>query len=202
MIAMLRGILVQKDFAGVILDVNGVGYRVQMPMTNLDKLPELGEEITLHIHTSVREDALELFGFRQEADRRLFAKLISVSGVGPRLGLSILSSMSAQETVRAVLRGDIGALKSVKGIGKKTAERLILELNDKVTDFDTGTSVIGDNPGGQPSVNEMLDDLRSALSNLGYPASKADQTVQAVRGQAAELSFDELLREALKQVRA
>ncbi|MBH25896.1 MAG: Holliday junction branch migration protein RuvA [Myxococcales bacterium] len=202
MIAMLRGVLVQKDFAGVILDVNGVGYRVHMPMTGLDKLPALGDEITLHIHTSVREDALDLFGFRQEADRRLFAKLIGVSGVGPRLGLSILSSMNAQEVVRAVLRGDIGALKSVKGIGKKTAERLILELNDKVTDFDTGSSVIGDSPNGEPSINEMLDDLRSALSNLGYPASKADQTVQAVRGQAAELSFDELLREALKQVRA
>ena len=202
MIAMLRGVLVQKDFAGVILDVNGVGYRVHMPMTGLDKLPALGDEITLHIHTSAREDALDLFGFRQEADRRLFAKLIGVSGVGPRLGLSILSSMNAQEVVRAVLRGDIGALKSVKGIGKKTAERLILELNDKVTDFDTGSSVIGDSPNGEPSINEMLDDLRSALSNLGYPASKADQTVQAVRGQAAELSFDELLREALKQVRA
>ncbi|MEL6181007.1 MAG: Holliday junction branch migration protein RuvA, partial [Myxococcota bacterium] len=180
-----------------------VGYRVHMPMTGLDKLPALGEEITLHIHTSVREDAMDLFGFRQEADRRLFAKLISVSGVGPRLGLSILSSMNAREVVRAVLRGDIGALKSVKGIGKKTAERLILELNDKVSDFDTSSSVIGEEGAhGEPSINDMLDDLRSALSNLGYPASKADQTVQAVRGQADELSFDELLREALKQLRA
>jgi len=202
MISMLRGRLFHKDFIGATIDVNGVGYRVNMPLTGLESLPDVGSEVTLHVHTSVREDAIELFGFTEDADRRLFAKLISVSGVGPRLGLSILSSLTAGEVVSAINRGDINVLKSVKGIGKKTAERLVLELGDKIKDLNISTTNTSNGPSGSGNVNEMLDDLRSALSNLGFPAAKADQTVLAVRSRVGDLSFNELLKEALKELRS
>lgn len=203
MISRLRGKVLSKDFEGAVIDVHGIGFRVAMPMTSLEQLPGQGEEADLYTYMAVRDDAIELFGFNTEGDRKVFLKLIGVSGIGPRLGLSFLSGMTATELVAAVVRGDVRALTSIKGVGKKTAERLVLEVKDSLTKIDLGSPVL---PGGAPvspsiKAANALEDLRSALGNLGYPPALVDRAVNAVAAKGDDQGFNDMLREALKVLR-
>lgn len=204
MIASLRGTLVHKDFEGVVVDVAGVGYRVGVPMTSLEQLPPLGQEVQLHTLMVVREDAMNLYGFGSTGDRAVFERLVTVSGVGPRLALSVLSSLSAREAVQAVSTNDVRLLCSIKGVGKKLAERLVLELKDSITKIDLGAPLeISQAPSaGSPRLESQLEDLRSALQNLGYQPKAIDKALEAVREEAADADFDAMLRAALKFMRA
>lgn len=201
MIAMLRGNLLKKDFEASIVDVGGVGYRVAIPLTSLDLLPNEGTEVTLYIHTSVREDAIELFGFVTELDKAIYTKLIAVNGVGPKMALSVLSTMKAGDVVDAIVRADVGMLTRVKGVGKKTAERLVLELRDPFAKLAQGT---GTSPAPRPVVSPAprgeLEDLRSVLANLGYGPVEVDRATEVLRARVGKVTFEDLVKEALTVV--
>ena len=194
MIGLLRGIVLQTDLRRVILDVNGVGYNVQLPLVDLGVMKQ-GEEVTLFIHTHVREDALNLYGFMQEEALALFELLISISGVGPRIGLAFLSGMSAIEIQNAIVESDAARLTKIPGVGKKTAERIVLELKDKVEkQRPVGTAGSGE---GQL----LWDDLSSALLNLGYKKAQVDRAIEKTRAQELpSASLSDLLKEALKNI--
>lgn len=203
MISMLRGVLVHKDFEGIVIDVGGVGYRVGMPMTSLERLPPLGEEAKVFTWMSVREDDISLFGFGSTADRAVFDKLLKVSGVGPKVALSILSGMTAREVVTTIAGGNVRALCDVKGIGKKIAERLVVELKDSITKIDLSDglpSVTSAGASVAAKADMQLEDLRSALLNLGYPPPSVDKAIENLR-QGEVLDFDAMLRAALKFMR-
>jgi Holliday junction DNA helicase RuvA len=204
MISRLRGLVLHKDFEGVVVDVHGIGFRVSIPMTSLEKVPGRGDEVELFTKMVVREDAMDLYGFCDEASRRVFSKLIGVSGIGPRLAMSFLSSMTSEGIVRAVLQGDLRSLTSVKGVGKKTAERLVLEVKDAFSKMDLGGSVVmapGSGRSGTPV--GALADLHSALVNLGYQTAMADKAVAAVSDEGgAGQNFNAMLRAALKVLRS
>lgn len=195
MIAMLTGIIAHKSPDHIILDVNGVGYRVQIPFSTYYELPEEGGAAILQIHTSVREDAIQLYGFRTRQEKSFFQLLISVSGVGPKLARDILSNIQPEPLAQALIQGDIHKLSTIPGIGKKTAERLILELKEKVCrlDLDSAPSA------GRREIpaGDVLDDVASALVNLGY---KDPQVRKALAGLDASLggSVEEMLKQALK----
>jgi Holliday junction DNA helicase RuvA len=196
MIAMLRGNLLKKGFETSIVDVGGVGYQVAIPLTSLDLLPPEGSEVTLHIHTSVREDAIELFGFVSELDKMVYTKLIAVSGVGPKMALSILSTMKAVDAVDAIVRADVGMLTRVKGVGKRTAERLVLELRDPLAKLSHSAAAFGDLPSAPRPAGE-LEDLRSVLTNLGYGAADVDKLAELLRAKVGKVKFEDLVKEAL-----
>jgi holliday junction DNA helicase RuvA len=168
MIALLTGIIAHKSPDYIILDVNGVGYRVQIPFSTYYDLPDEGGKSTLHIHTNVKEDAIHLFGFRTPAEKIFFQLLIGVSGVGPKLANSILSNSPVEELRRALMSGDLVRLAAVPGIGKKTAERLVLELRDKVLKLDPGVPFRGADELPLVPPSGVSDDVASALVNLGY----------------------------------
>lgn len=198
MITFLRGKLVDITPAKVTLDVHGVGYEVLIPLSSFDRLGEPGTEITLLTHFHVREDAHILYGFMTEAERGLFRLVThSVSGVGPRIALNILSGLGVSAFRSAVATGDVKALSQVSGVGKKTAERIVVELKDKVGD--SGTLVPGMDTGRLTAADQKLNDAALALTALGYKpldAQKAVKEVMAVRG--SELAVDELVRFCLK----
>lgn len=202
MISRLRGTVLAKDFEGAVIDVHGVGFRVAMPMTSLEHLPMVGQEAEVYTMMGVREDAIELYGFHDDATRKVFAKLIGVSGVGPKLGMSFLSGMAAGEVVSAVVSEDVGALTKIKGVGKKTASRLVLELKETLSKLSLGGEglPLPTSGGGAVAGGAMLEDLRSALVNLGYPPATAEKAVDAVSGQDKG-DFDDMLRAALKALR-
>jgi holliday junction DNA helicase RuvA len=190
MIAHLRGTLIAKHPNQLIVEACGVGYDVAISVPTFAGLPELGREIALHIHTHVREDAIALFGFLRPEEKRLFEKLISVSGIGPKVAIGILSGIpSADEVVAAIRGNDLARLTRINGIGKKTAERIVLELRDRLQDF-------GATPEARP-VSPVEEDVISALLNLGYQQQAAERALAAVPGNK-ERSFDTLFREALK----
>ena len=190
MIGMLRGNVYIRSAGVVMLDVQGVGYELTCPLTTVEQLPEVGHECTIFVKTHVREDQITLFGFSTISQRRLFEHLTSVSGVGPKLALAGLSGMSEEGLVKAIINGEAKRLSSVPGIGKRTAERIILDLRPK---FEKTYPIAQAHPDASP----LLDDLRSALLNLGYPASAVNAYLDEIQPQAAELNFDELLRGAL-----
>lgn len=194
MIAMLTGQIAYKSPDHIILDVNGVGYRVFIPFSTYYELPEEGTA-TLHIHTSVREDAIHLYGFRTRLEKSFFQLLISVSGIGPKLGRDILSNIQPAALAQALSQGDIHKLSAIPGIGKKTAERLILELKEKVGKLDM-TSVPAADRREVPA-GDAMDDVASALVNLGY---KEPQVRKALGGldTSGGASVEELLKQALK----
>lgn len=191
MIGRLEGTVLDKSAEGVMLGVGGVGYEVQCPLTVIDRLPRKGGTCALAIHTYVREDQLSLFGFSNLDERRLFRQLIGVSGIGPRLGLACLSGMDAETLIAAIANSDAKALSRTPGIGKRTAERIILELKDKV----------GGVPGRPATKNSLLTDLESALGNLGYSTREVDKLLTSLGDEAAAMDFESLLREALKRLR-
>jgi Holliday junction DNA helicase RuvA len=193
-IAHLSGMLVEKHLQRLIVDVGGVGYDVLVPLSTMYAIGDPGARVALRIHTHVREDALQLFGFATTLEQQLFEKLISVSGIGPKLGLSVLSGIEPEELVRAIRTGDVARLTRIPGVGKKTAERLVVELKDRLPQTDT---VSPDAPAAAPG-DDVRDDLLSALVNLGYPRASVEKTVEKVLQAADDRSFEPLLRATLK----
>ena len=205
MIASLNGELIQKSPDKVIIDVNGVGYEVFLSSASLQKMPIAGEEVFLHIHTSVREDSLTLFGFADMEEKEMFLLLINVSGVGPKLALTILSGIRPDALSRAISTRDIGRLTSVSGVGKKTAERLCLDLQDKVGFMLTLDEHDRDEIIADAGDHGTTADVISALVNLGYPSVRAHQALAVVRKRIphekiSALRVEELLRETLRSL--
>lgn len=197
MIARLTGTVLEKSGDAAVLDVQGVGYRVHLSQQSMGKLPPEGARAQLRCYTHVREDALQLFGFLTSEEEELFHLLISVSGVGPKLGLNILSGMPATELATAILHGEIARLTRIPGVGKKTAERLILELKDRIRT--SGLAAV--RPSQPPPAGSPDAALLSALMNLGYRPATAERTAESVRrnlGPAAPL--EDQLREALRLI--
>ena len=193
MIGFLRGKLVAKQPPVLLIDVGGVGYEVEAPMTTFYDLPETGKEITLHTHLVVREDAHTLFGFAKLSDRALFRSLIRISGVGPRMALAILSGMSADSFARCIRDNDAAALTRVPGVGKKTAERLVVELRDKLGKGEAGGADIPVMAGGPAN---PVEEAVSALIALGYKPPDASRMVRAI--EAKDLGVEEIIRRALQ----
>ena len=202
MIARLRGTLITKTPGQILLDVGGVGYEIDIPYTTFFVLPEPGEEALVHTHLVVREDNQSLFGFSGVEDRDLFRLLIKTSGVGPRLALAILSALSSEAFIRVVEDNNVTALVKVPGIGKKTAERLLIEVRDRISQLDA--PLRGSGGGAAMTVSKEavartqspLEEAESALISLGYKPQEAAKAVQAV--DADNLSREELIRLALK----
>jgi Holliday junction DNA helicase RuvA len=188
MIAHLRGRLIAKHPNQAIVEATGVGYDVNISVPTFSQLPALGAEVAFHVHTHVREDSIALFGFLRPAEKQLFERLISVSGIGPKLAITILSGMPADEMVGAIRGNDVARLTRIPGIGKKTAERMVLELRDKLQHF-------GAAPVAAPA-SPIEEDVLSALVNLGYQRPAAERAVAKV-GNGNRQSFEALFREAL-----
>ena len=195
MIALLTGRIAHKSPDHIILDVQGVGYRVHIPFSTYYELPEEGGTATLHIHTSVREDAILLYGFRTRLEKTFFQLLIAVSGVGPKLARDILSNIHPGPLSQALVQGDLGKLSTIPGIGKKTAERLVLELKDKVVKLDLSSLPAAE--AREIPAEDVAEDVISALLNLGY---KEPQVRKALAGLDAGggVSVEGLLKQALK----
>lgn len=202
MIGRLKGQLVEVQPPLLLLDVQGVGYEVQAPMTTFYKLPGAGEAVTLHTHLAVSETAQQLYGFASRADRDLFRALIKVNGVGPKMAIAILSGMEAADLARCVQEDNLTALVKVPGVGRKTAERLMIELRDKLSQWQrpaAGTPVAA--PAGLPGMAASAsDEAESALVALGYKPAEAARMVTAARKDAPDESAQTLIRLALKRL--
>jgi Holliday junction DNA helicase RuvA len=197
MIGQLRGKLLQKKPNLALIDVQGVGYEVCIPLTSFYELPEEGAEVMLKVHTHVREDALALFGFCTQREKDLFLKLISISGIGPRLAVSILSGAKVEELAQAIAEANLSRLTAIPGVGRKTAERLVLELKGQITHFLLPEQASAG--GVRPAADGLHEDILSALVNLGYPRAGAEKALSSVlRSGTVERSFEGLLRHALQ----
>jgi holliday junction DNA helicase RuvA len=197
MIALLRGLLIEKHPNQAIVEAGGVGYDVIIPVSTFTHLPDAGTEVRLRIHTHVREDALSLYGFLTQAEKALFEKLIGVGGIGPKLAITILSGLAAGELIDAIRRGEVDRLVRIPGIGKKTAERMVLELRDKLP------AAAGDEPSAPSTALSAVDqDVLSALLNLGCGRPQAETAVRKAKAAGgAVLEFEPLFRRALELVR-
>lgn len=197
MIGFIRGKLISKTPPQLVVDVQGVGYEVEAPMTTFYDLPSLGEELQLFTHLVVREDAHILFAFSNESDRIMFRALIKVNGVGPKLALTILSGQSAEEFQRCIHENDVQALVRLPGIGKKTAERLIIEMRDRLPDMEV-SSVAGSSKVVHQTVNNPKQEAISALCSLGYKSQDASKMVQNILQE--NQSCEQIIRLALQSV--
>ena len=195
MIALLTGDLAHRSPEQIIVDVGGVGYRLQIPLSTFYALPENGK-VQLQVHTHVKEDAIQLFGFLSEAEKNLFALLISVSGVGPRLAITILSHIPTDELATALCAGDVPRLTAIPGIGKKSAERLVLELQDKAAAFAV-SATLPEAPGSSGGEEDFHQDALSALVNLGYKETLAKKALKSLNINAGT-PLEEVLKAALK----
>ena len=203
MIGRIRGILIEKQPTDIQVEVAGIAYEVQVPMSTLFKLPEVGDAVTLHTHFVVREDAQQLFGFIELKDKTLFRTLIKVNGVGPKMALGILSSVDSDALVGLVLSNDIAALVAMPGIGKKTAERLVIELRDKIKDWETagGSAAVTGAKAASPHAASAAREAETALVSLGYKLPQAARAIAAVQKDRPEMvSSEELIRFALKSM--
>lgn len=198
MIGQVRGILLEKQPPQLLVEVNGIGYEIDAPMSTFYHLPEVGQTVTLYTHFVVREDAQLLYGFYAKEERSLFRTLLKVNGVGPRLGLTILSSVEPQEFVRCVVNNDTASLVRLPGIGKKTAERLIIEIKDKLSDWQASTSLEIPIHTPRQIQNQNLQDAISALISLGYKPQEASRMVSKVEDNT--LSSEEIIRRSLKEM--
>lgn len=200
MIASLTGVLREKDARRpqrVVVDVNGVGYEVWAPLFTIYALGDAGANVTLRIHTHVREDVLQLFGFATDLEQNLFERLISVSGVGPKLALAVLSGIEPADLVRAIRGNDLAKLTGIPGVGKKTAERLVVELKDRLKQEDVGGGPTAALPAGEG----VREDVLSALGNLGYQRATAEKAMDRVVGRGEpEGGFEQVLRDVLKEL--
>ena len=197
MIAHLSGKLLNKQPNQVIVDVNGVGYEVQIPLSTFYEIGEIGSLVQLRIYTHVREDTIALFGFKSAKEKLMFEQVTSISGIGPKLGITILSGMPVDDLVGAIRQSNLARLTSIPGIGKKTAERLVVELRDKL--IKVGATIPGESTA--PSASQHQEDVISALVNLGYAKPSAEKAVQAiVSSSTSEPPFEEMLRTALRQL--
>lgn len=199
MIAYLSGKLLEKEANSVIIDVGGVGYDVMIPLSTFYDLGEIGEDVALRIYTHVREDAFQLFGFNTVRERELFLLLISVSGIGPKSAITALSGMSADEIIGAIRQNNLARLNSIPGVGKKTAERLVIELRDKITKLSAVASEEMKTE-GIPSISgdDVYDDAISALVNLGYQRNAAEKALKQAMQEGTEMSVQKLLRRSLQ----
>jgi Holliday junction DNA helicase RuvA len=199
MIGLLRGIILEKQPPQLLLDVSGVGYEIDAPMSTFYRLPEIGKEVTLFTHFIVREDAQLLYGFYAREERALFRTLLKVNGVGPRLALTILSSMGPDEFVSCVITNDTDSLVRLPGVGKKTAERLIIELRDKVSGWQEAVLLPESSTAKTSSIrNQSLQDAIAALISLGYKPQEASRAVSRVESDGK--SSEEIIRHALREV--
>jgi Holliday junction DNA helicase RuvA len=198
MIALINGKIAYKGISSVVVDVSGVGYRIFIPLTTFYELPEAGNLVTLHVHTHVKQDAINLFGFYTIQERDLFQLMISVSGIGPKIAMNILSGIAANDLLQAISRGDLGKLISIPGVGRKMAERLILELKEKVIKKMMMEQIPAADD--QHKAGEMIkEDVLSALVNLGYKNNTAKDALDKVVQVSKEaLTLDQLLKKTLK----
>ncbi|HKW02146.1 MAG TPA: Holliday junction branch migration protein RuvA [Vicinamibacterales bacterium] len=192
MIAHLSGTLLEKQVQRLVVNVGGVGYDVQVPLSTFYGVGEPGSTVSLRVHTHVREDAIQLFGFGTALELSLFQRLIGVNGIGPKVALSVLSGIEPGDLVRAIRQSDVGRLTSIPGVGKKTAERMVVELKDRMPKTDTTDT--GDVVEG----GDLRSDVLSALANLGYHRAAAEKAIDAVMRKSEAKTFDALLREVLK----
>ncbi len=200
MIGYLSGKLLEKEANTVIVDVGGVGYEVTIPLSTFYDLGEIGEQVELRIFTYVREDTLQLFGFKTMREKELYLKLISVQGIGAKSGISMLSGMSADEIIVAIRTDNLARLTSIPGVGKKTAERIVIELRDKLNDLTTGETVGTMSEDARPleGVDAVYDDALSALVNLGYQQNAASKALKKAVQEGTEMSVQKLLRRSLQ----
>jgi len=196
MIGRLSGLLLEKQPPQLLVDVQGVGYELEAPMSTFYQLPAMGESVTLHIHMVVREDAQLLYAFYSLSERQLFRDLIKINGVGPKLALTILSGVSAEEFTRCVMENDAKALTTLPGVGKKTAERLIVELRDRLAKNSDAVLPSAGSVAGLKVDSNPISDAVSALSSLGYKAQEASQMVRAVETEG--LTTEAIIKAALK----
>lgn len=198
MIAFLRGRILDKQPNLLIVDVQGVGYHVHVPLSTFYDAGEAGAEVSLRIHTHVREDALQLYGFLTTLEQQLFERLIAISGIGPKLAVAVLSGIEPGELIGAIHRGDLARLTGIPGVGRKTAERMILELKDRLAQLTVPAGAampIPDSPG-----ERLRTDLLSALQNLGYHRPLAEKAVDATLSSASAPTFEQALKAALREL--
>jgi Holliday junction DNA helicase RuvA len=205
MIAHLSGILLSKQATSVILDVGGVGYEITIPVSTFYDLDKEGSIVQLRIYTHVREDALQLYGFKTARERELFMRLIAVSGIGPKLGITLLSGMSADEMIASIRTNNLARLTLIPGVGRKTAERLVMELRDKVASLSSAEleDALGAKTsagGPQPTEDSTRSDVLSALLNLGYQRSSAEKAVTAALDEGDDISVESILRRSLRKL--
>jgi Holliday junction DNA helicase RuvA len=196
----LSGKLIFKQPSQVVIDAGGVGYEVTIPLSTFYDVGEIGCELALFIHTHVREDSLQLFGFRTKAEKDLFLKLTSISGVGPKLAVTILSGMPVAELIQVIGAGDAGRLTAIPGVGRKTAERVAMELRDKLKGIAPAAEAVAAYGGGVPSASGIVDDAVSALVGLGYPRPLAERTVAAVASESGDRTIEGVLKQSLRRL--
>lgn len=202
MIGRLRGILIEKTAPDILIECHGIGYEVTMPMTSIYALPELNQEATLYTHFVVREDAQLLYGFANKVERKLFRLLIKVNGVGPKLALAILSGMSADQFVSCVIHDDLSTIVKIPGVGKKTAERLLIEMRDRLKDWQIDSSdalsqmMPSNTIEASASISDTKGDAINALISLGYSQSQAEKGVKSIF--TPDKTSEDLIRDALK----
>lgn len=204
MIAHLSGTLLSKQATSVIVDVSGVGYEVTIPLSTFYDLEDLGSNVQLRIYTHVREDALQLYGFKTARERELFLKIISVSGIGPKLGITLLSGMTADEMIASIRTNNLARLTLIPGVGRKTAERLIMELREKVAELSSAQieEEFGAKPEAtaEPTEDAVRADALSALLNLGYQRSGAEKAIDAALSEGGDITVESVLRRSLKKL--
>jgi Holliday junction DNA helicase RuvA len=198
MIAFLRGQVLDKQPNLIIVDVQGVGYEVHVPLSTYYDVGDAGSDVALHIHTHVREEAFHLYGFLTTIEQQLFERLIAISGIGPKLAVAVLSGIEPRDLIGAVQRGDIARLTGIPGVGRKTAERMILELKDRLAQLDV-TAIAGEAVSSPPG-ERLRDDVLSALQNLGYHRPLAEKAVDSMLSSTDELSFEQALKAALREL--
>jgi len=201
MIAFLRGKLLEKHPNQAIVETAGVGYDVVIPISTFSRLPDAGAEVTLRIHTHVREDALALFGFLTSEEKSLFEKLISVSGIGPTLAIKVLSGIATGAIIDAIRGGQVEQLVRIPGVGKKTAERMVLELKDKMEGLGGGAPPAGVSVRTEPALSGIEQDVLSALLNLGCQRAAAEAAVRKAKAAEPGSAFEPMFRKALELVR-
>jgi holliday junction DNA helicase RuvA len=197
-IAFLRGRILDKQPNRIVVDVNGVGYDVSVPLSTFYGLADVGGEIALRVHTHVREEALSLYGFATRLEQDLFERLIGVSGIGPKVGLAVLSGIEPMDLIHAIERGDLARLTAIPGVGKKTSERIVLELRDRLPRVEVAAA-----GGAAASVEQPLllrDDLLSALINLGYHRPLAEKAVESAIKRTPDGDFERTLKQALREL--
>jgi Holliday junction DNA helicase RuvA len=204
MIAHLSGTLLSKQATSVIVEVSGVGYEVTIPLSTFYDLEDVNSPVQLRIYTHVREDTLQLYGFKTARERELFLKLISVSGIGPKLGITLLSGMSADEMIASIRTNNLARLTLIPGVGRKTAERLIMELREKVAELSTAQleEELGAKPevSTEPTEDSVRSDALSALLNLGYQRSAAEKAIDSALGEGGDITVESVLRRSLKKL--
>jgi Holliday junction DNA helicase RuvA len=196
MIALVRGTLLEKHPNQAIVEAGGVGYDLTIPVSTFTGLPETGAEVRLRVHTHVREDAIALFGFLTQDEKTMFEKLIAVSGIGPKLAVTVLSGLAAPDLINALRNGSVEILVRIPGVGKKTAERMILELRDKMTAVAAASAT-----SSEPALNSVEEDVLSALLNLGSARPNAEAAVRKAKAAGAPQLFEPLFRRSLEFLR-